>query len=191
MQSLNKIIIVSGTSGSGKTTLVNYLLKKKELNLAFSISACSRQKRLNETHGENYVFFSKSEFKHRIDKKQFLEWEEVYPGQFYGTLKKSIDELLLSGKNILFDIDVHGALSIKKYFKNTARTIFVQPPSFDTVKQRLIKRQTESAASLEKRINKMKEEMLIGQRMDYCLLNDDLDVAKSSLFTYVKRFLES
>lgn len=189
MPKTNKVIVISGVSGSGKTTLVNYLLEQKEFNLSFSISACSRSQRPNESDGKNYLFLSPSEFNYRIKTDQFLEWEEVYPGHFYGTLKESVDNLIRCGKNILFDIDVKGALSIKKHFKDQARTIYIQPSSIDTIKKRLINRNTESRADLKLRIQKMQKEILFGINMDYQLINDDLAFAKSDIYDYVKKFL--
>ena len=189
MYNSNKIIIISGTSGSGKTTLVNYLLQHAELNLAFSISACSRPKRPLEKNGEQYVFLSEDEFRKKIKMDDFLEWEEVYPAHLYGTLKSSCETLLLSGKNILFDVDVQGALSIKSYFKDRSRSVFVQPSSITTTKDRLMNRSTENTKNLAYRIGKMKNEIKIGKQMDYQLLNDELDLAKSTLYSYVKSFI--
>ena len=191
MEALSKIIVISGISGSGKTTLVRYLLDQKELNLAFSVSACSRKKRALEVDGEHYIFLSPSTFKNKIKNNEFLEWEEVYPHHFYGTLKYSANQLLASGKNILFDVDVQGALSIKNYFKSQACTIFITPPSIDEIQQRLINRNTESAADLNTRIKKMKQELTFGEKMDFQLLNDDLNIAKQSIYNYVKNFLRS
>ena len=189
MKKEGKIIVVCGTSGSGKTTLVNHLLSKNDLNLAFSISACSRLKRTMEKKGEQYVFLSLNEFKKKIKMNEFLEWEEVYPNHFYGTLKSSTQALLDCGKNILFDVDVKGALSIKKYFKDQSRTIFIQPPSIEVVKKRLIERKTESNKNLILRIEKMAEEMSFSSKMDCELINDDLATAKSEIYNYVKSFL--
>lgn len=191
MHSLSKIIIISGTSGSGKSTLVNYLLKQKDLNLMFSISACSRKKRNLETHGKNYLFLSELEFKNKINNDEFLEWEEVYPHHFYGTLKSSVEEVLRSGQNILFDVDVKGALTIKDYFKHQARTIFIYPSSIETAKERLINRRTEKESDLIYRMDKMKYELTFSEKMDYKLLNDNLSSAKQLLYNDVKNFLAS
>ena len=183
--------MISGISGSGKTTLVRHLLDQKELNLVFSVSACSRKKRALEVDGEHYVFLSKSEFEDKIKNNEFLEWEEVYPNHFYGTLKSSANEILHAGKNILFDVDVQGALSIKNYFKNKACTIFITPPSIEETQQRLINRNTETATDLHTRVQKMKQELTFGKKMDFQLLNDDLTIAKKSIHNYVKSFLKS
>lgn len=191
MKKDDKIIILCGTSGSGKTTLVNHLLSKKDLNLVFSISACSRVKRKMEKDGEQYIFLSLDDFQKKIKMNQFLEWEEVYPNHFYGTLKSSTQAILSSGKNILFDVDVKGALSIKKYFKDQACAIFIKAPSIKVVKKRLMDRKTESDQNLLVRIAKMEDEMMFSDKMDYQLVNDDLLVAKSEIYNYVKSFLVS
>lgn len=190
MEWSNKIIILSGISGAGKTTLVRYLLDQKELNLAFSISACSRKKRDQEVDGKHYLFLSPSDFKAKIQNNEFLEWEEVYPMQFYGTLKSCAISILDSGKNILFDVDVKGALSIKNYFKDKAFTIFITPPSLEEVQKRLINRNTETSSSLATRIKKMNHELTFGKKMDLQLVNDDLQIAKKSIYSYVKSFLQ-
>jgi guanylate kinase len=189
MKKAEKIIIVCGTSGSGKTTLVNHLLSNKHLNLAFSISACSRLKRDMEKDGEQYIFLSLAEFQKKIKMNQFLEWEEVYPNHFYGTLKSSTEAILDSGKNILFDVDVKGALSIKKYFKDQACTIFIKAPSIEVIKKRLIDRKTESNQDLLLRIEKMESEIMFSDKMDYELVNDDLAISKLEIYNYVKSFL--
>lgn len=186
----NKIIIISGTSGSGKTTLINHLMNKEELNLTFSISACSRKRRPLEEHGKDYFFLSPQKFLQKIKNNDFIEWEEVYPNNFYGTLKSSVDNIIQSGKNILFDVDVKGALSIKEYFQDQACTIFIQPPSLEVAEQRLRARQTESEKDLLVRVNKMKKEIRFSNKMDYRLINDDLKIARTELYNYVVKFLK-
>mgnify|MGYP001299474656 FL=1 len=186
----NKIIIVSGASGSGKTTLIKYLLSCKELNLKFSISACSRNKRVNEIDGKDYMFLSIDEFKSRIKSNDFLEWEEVYKDHFYGTLKSKTLEILNSGKNILFDVDVQGALSIKKFFSTRAVSIFVQTPSISIARERLINRGTDSFNKIEIRLKKIKHEMSIGKKMDYELINDDLVLSQKKIYQLVNKFIE-
>ena len=191
MDQSNKIIIISGTSGSGKTTLVNFLLAQIDLRLAFSISACTRKRRPLEKDGINYFFLSTAEFKSKISNNDFLEWEEVYQNQFYGTLKTSANQLLKSGYNVLFDVDVRGALSIKRYFKDRSRTIFIKPSSVVTAKKRLIDRETESKHQLEKRISKMENELKFATKMDHMVINDVLADSKSEIYHYVKDFLSS
>ena len=189
MFSSNKVIIISGVSGSGKTTFVNHLLNIKEFNLDFSISACSRPQRSSEIDGKDYIFLSASEFKNKINQNAFLEWEEVYTNHFYGSLKASSEQILSSGKNILFDVDVKGALSIKSHFKTRAYTIYIQPPSIEIAKKRLIARKTESQKNLDHRIKKMEEEALYAIHMDCCVINDDLELAKIEIYNSVKDFL--
>ena len=186
----NKIIIISGSSGSGKTTLVNYLMLHTEFNLTFSVSACSRQKRPLEIHGKNYFFLSVEEFKEKIHNNQFLEWEEVYKDHFYGTLKSSTMDILNSGKNILFDVDVKGAQSIKEYFQDQALSIFIKAPTVSTARDRLTQRGTESKNQINFRINKIQSEIIIGQQMDYQLINDDLSESQAEISSVVKNFLD-
>ena len=186
----NKIIIISGSSGSGKTTLVNYLMLHTEFNLTFSISACSREKRPLETDGKNYFFLSVEQFKEKIHNNQFLEWEEVYKDHFYGTLKSSTMNMLNSGKNILFDVDVKGAQSIKEYFQDQALSIFIKAPTASIARNRLKQRGTESTNQINFRINKIQSEIIIGQQMDYQLINDDLSESKAEISGVVKNFLD-
>ena len=188
----NKVIIVSGASGSGKTTLVNHLLTyQSPFNLEFSISACTRQKRQVEINGKHYIFLSKLEFKNKIASNEFLEWEEVYMDHFYGTLKMSTYKILNAGKNILFDVDVKGAQKIKEHFKDQAISIFIQPPSIEIAKARLINRGTDLDKELNLRLSKIKYEMELGQLMDYQLLNGELDIAQKEIYSVVKKFLKS
>ena len=151
-----KAIIFSAPSGSGKTTLVKHLLANND-NLAFSISACTRDKRGRiEDYGKDYYFLSPEEFKAKIDDDQFIEWEEVYPGNFYGTLKSEIDRIWAEGDHVIFDVDVKGGLSLKNYFMERALAVFVKVPSMDVLKKRLDSRGTESDASLSQRLFKAK-----------------------------------
>ena len=186
----NKIIAVCGVSGSGKTTLVHSLIKNEELNLHFSISACTRKKRQFEQDGKDYIFLSVPEFKKKIKNQMFLEWEEVYKNKFYGTLKNSTYELLKSGKNVLFDIDVKGALSLKNLFKDNALTIFVIPPSLEIARKRLVKRNTEELESYKLRSKKMDYEISFGNKMDVTILNSSLVSSKFEILNIVKEFLK-
>ena len=154
-----KLIIFSAPSGSGKTTIVKHLLNQPELNLAFSISATSRPRRGKEKNGEHYYFMSLSEFKKHIKEDDFLEWEEVYRDNFYGTLKSEVDRLWAEGKNVIFDIDVVGGLRIKKKFPEQTLAVFVKPPSVDELKIRLKKRSTESEDKINMRIAKASVEL--------------------------------
>lgn len=183
-----KLIIFSAPSGSGKTTLVHHLLSKPELKLSFSVSATSREKRPNETHGKDYYFLSADEFRSRIESNDFLEWEEVYTDQFYGTLKSEIDRVHSEGKHVMFDVDVVGGLNIKKQFGDNALAVFVKPPSIEELENRLRNRSTESEESLKKRVGKAAEEMEYANEFDVVLINDDLETAKTEAENLVTDF---
>ncbi|MDX1769703.1 MAG: guanylate kinase [Arenibacter troitsensis] len=172
-----KLIIFSAPSGSGKTTIVKHLLNQPELNLAFSISATSRPRRGKEKHGEHYYFMTLSEFKRHIKNDDFLEWEEVYRDNFYGTLKSEVDRLWAEGKNVIFDIDVVGGLRIKKKFPDQTLAVFVKPPSVDELKIRLKKRSTESDDKINMRIAKASVELATAPQFDVVIKNYDLDTA--------------
>ncbi|MCP9770124.1 guanylate kinase [Lacihabitans sp. LS3-19] len=170
-----KAIIFCAPSGSGKTTLVKHLLSTKS-DLGFSISACTRDRRgRNEVNGQDYYFLSIDEFKQKIKNREFIEWEEVYPGGYYGTLKTEIERLWESGKNVIFDVDVKGGLKLKEYFGETAVAIFVKVPSMEELEKRLVSRGTETEESLSKRLYKVKFEMAFQDQFDVVLLNDDLE----------------
>lgn len=188
--SQGKLIIFSAPSGAGKTTLVHHLLSKPELKLAFSVSATSREKRPNETHGKDYYFLSADAFRKRIDAGDFLEWEEVYANQFYGTLRSEIDRIHAEGKHVMFDVDVVGGLNIKKQFGDDALAVFVKPPSIEELEKRLRNRSTESEESLQKRIGKAAEEMEYANHFDVVLVNDDLETAKSEAERLVGDFTD-
>lgn len=172
-----KLIIFSAPSGSGKTTIVKHLLAQPELNLAFSISATSRPRRGKEKHGEHYYFMSISEFKKHIKNGDFLEWEEVYRDNFYGTLKSEVERLWAEGKNVIFDIDVVGGLRIKHKFPDKTLAVFVKPPSVDELKIRLKKRSTESDDKINMRIAKASVEMATAPQFDTVIKNYDLETA--------------
>lgn len=172
-----KLIVFSAPSGSGKTTIVRHLLAQEALNLAFSISATSRDPRGSEKHGEDYYFMSLKEFKQHIKDEDFLEWEEVYRDNFYGTLKSEVDRIWSQGKHVIFDIDVVGGLRIKKKFPEETLAVFVKPPSVDELKIRLKKRQTESDEKINMRIAKASIEMATAPQFDYIIENDVLEKA--------------
>ncbi|SDQ17698.1 guanylate kinase [Flagellimonas zhangzhouensis] len=172
-----KLIIFSAPSGSGKTTIVKYLLDQPELNLAFSVSATSRPRRGKEKNGINYYFMSVSEFKRHIKNEDFLEWEEVYRDNFYGTLKSEVERLWAEGKNVIFDIDVVGGLRIKKKFPDKTLAVFVKPPSVDELKIRLKKRSTESEDKINMRVAKASVELATAPQFDTIIKNYELDVA--------------
>jgi guanylate kinase len=170
-----KAIIFSAPSGSGKTTVVKHLLKNNP-DLGFSISASTRDKRgRKEQHGMDYYFLTPEEFKTKIDADEFIEWEEVYEGNYYGTLKSEIQRIWDAGKNVIFDVDVKGGLNLKKYFGDKALSVFVKVPSIEILEQRLLDRGTESHASLSQRLFKAKFEMTFQNRFDVVLVNEDLD----------------
>ncbi len=170
-----KAIIFSAPSGSGKTTIVKHLLKTKT-DLGFSISASTRDRRgRNEEQGKDYYFLTPDEFTKKIDNDEFIEWEEVYEGNYYGTLKSEIDRIWKEGKNVIFDVDVKGGLALKRYFKDKALAIFIKVPSIEVLEQRLRERGTESHASLSQRLFKVKFEMSFQDKFDVVLVNEDLE----------------
>lgn len=184
-----KLIIFSAPSGSGKTTIVRHLLEQPELNLAFSVSATSRPRRGKERNGEHYYFIKVSEFKQHIKKDEFLEWEEVYRDNFYGTLKSEVERLWAEGKNVIFDIDVAGGLRIKKKFPNETLAVFVKPPSIDELKIRLKKRSTESDDKINMRIAKASVELATAPQFDEVIKNYDLDTALNEAHELVANFV--
>lgn len=172
-----KAIIFSAPSGSGKTTIVKRLVQQNS-DLEFSISACTRDRRgRQEENGKDYYFLSPEEFKNKIDHNDFIEWQEVYSGNFYGTLKSEIDRIWASGKNVIFDVDVKGGVNLKKYFGEHALAVFVKVPSFKILEERLRDRGTEAEESISRRLFKAKFEMTFEDRFDVTLLNQDLEVS--------------
>ena len=172
-----KLIIFSAPSGSGKTTIVKQLLENNA-NLGFSISACTRDKRgRSEANGQDYYFMTPDEFRAKIDEDAFVEWEEVYPGAYYGTLKSEIERIWASGKHVIFDVDVKGGLALKNYYKERALAIFVKVPTLEMLEERLRSRGTETEESLSKRIFKMKFEWAFQDKFDVILVNDKLEDA--------------
>ena len=184
-----KLIIFSAPSGSGKTTIVKYLLEQPELNLAFSVSATSRPRRGREKQGTHYYFMSVSEFKKHIKQGDFLEWEEVYRDNFYGTLMSEVERLWAEGKNVIFDIDVAGGLRIKKKYPDKTLAVFVKPPSVDELKIRLKKRSTESDDKINMRIAKASVEMATAPQFDKVIKNYDLDTALKEAYNLVAEFV--
>jgi len=186
-----KLIVFSAPSGSGKTTIVRHLLKQKELNLEFSISATSREKRGEEIDGQDYYFLTFEAFKKKIKNDEFLEWEEVYRDNFYGTLKTEIERIWAQGKHVIFDIDVSGGLRIKRKFPKETLAIFVKPPSIDELKIRLKNRQTESNDKINMRIAKASAELATAPLFDMVVVNDDLDKALEESYNLVSYFLKN
>ena len=186
-----KAIIFCAPSGSGKTTIVKHLLDKYS-NLGFSISACTRDKRgRNEENGKDYHFLDIHDFKERIDNEEFIEWEEVYPGAYYGTLKSEIQRLWDEGKNVIFDVDVKGGVNLKKAYGNKALSIFVKPPSIEELERRLRERGTETEDKISARVFKMKFEMTFQDQFDVVLVNENLETALAEAEKLVSDFLKS
>ncbi|WP_167609751.1 guanylate kinase [Maribellus sediminis] len=171
-----KLIIFSAPSGAGKTTIVRHLLAKG-FDLEFSISATSRQPRHTETHGKDYYFLTAEEFAKKVDNEEFLEWEEVYKGTRYGTLKSEVERIRNKGKNVIFDVDVVGGLNIKKYYGDEALAVFVQPPSVEELRNRLTGRSTETEEKIAMRIAKAEHELSFAPKFDVVIVNDDLERA--------------
>ena len=184
-----KAVIFTAPSGAGKTTIVHHLLKKFPGKLAFSISATTRGKRQNEKDGVDYYFLTPQQFKEKIKKGDFLEYQEVYENQFYGTLKDEVRRLWDEGKTVLFDIDVKGAKRLKDYFGDDCLAVFISPPSLEKLIQRLKDRGTESEESLKKRIARIKQEMTYKDSFDKVLINDDLEQAKDEAVKMVAQFI--
>jgi guanylate kinase len=187
---MSKLLIFSAPSGAGKTTIVHHLLTKFP-QLEFSISATTREARGEEQDGKDYYFISKEEFLHRIAKKQFVEFEEVYSGTFYGTLRQEIERIWQKGKVVIFDIDVEGGLHLKRKYDGQALAIFVQPPSLEVLKQRLTGRGTDSAEKLKERFEKAEKELNYAPKFDVILKNYDLDTACAEAEQLVGDFLKS
>jgi guanylate kinase len=183
-----KLVIFSAPSGAGKTTIVHHLLKQIP-QLAFSVSATTRQKRGEEVHGKDYYFISKEDFLHRIAQKEFVEFEEVYKDNFYGTLRSEIERLWSEGKQVIFDIDVEGGLHLKKKFGDRALAVFVQPPSLEVLIERLHGRATDSQEKLKERIEKAEKELAYADKFDIILKNDDLKTACAEAEQLVSKFL--
>jgi guanylate kinase len=185
-----KLLIFSAPSGSGKTTIVRNLLSKFT-NLEFSVSACSRAMRNGEVNGSDYYFLTPEEFKAKIENNDFVEWEEVYPGSYYGTLKSELERIWAKGNHVVFDVDVVGGLNLKKIYQESALAIFIMPPSIDSLKLRLELRGTETQESLAKRVGKAMEEMAYSKDFDKIIVNDNLNDAVQEAEFAVKAFINS
>lgn len=185
-----KLIVFSAPSGSGKTTIVRHLLEQGDLNLDFSISCTSREARAGEENGKDYYFISLDDFKKHIKNDDFLEWEEVYRDNFYGTLKAEVERIWALGKNVIFDIDVAGGLRIKRKFPDETLAVFVKPPSIDELKIRLKKRSTESEDKINMRIAKASVELATAPQFDTIIKNYDLETAKEEAYQLVRNFVK-
>ena len=191
MEKQGKLIIFCAPSGSGKSTLVQWLMAAHpELDLAFSISCTSRAPRGSEQNGVEYFFISPDEFRQRIAAGEFLEYEEVYEGRFYGTLKSQVDTQTNRGENVLFDVDVKGGCNIKEFYGKRALGIFVQPPSVEELRRRLVARATDTPEAIAQRVEKAAYELTFAPRFDHIVVNDDLEKAKQEVYRLVSRFVE-
>ncbi|MGA9325529.1 MAG: guanylate kinase [Salegentibacter sp.] len=184
-----KLIVFSAPSGSGKTTIVQHLLKQQELNLEFSISATSREPRGNEVDGKDYYFLSLADFKKKIKNDEFLEWEEVYRDNFYGTLKSEIERIWSHGKHVIFDIDVVGGLDIKNIYPDHTLAVFVKPPSIEELKIRLKKRKTETPDKINMRVAKASIELATAPQFDFIIENNNLEVALKESYDLVASYV--
>lgn len=185
-----KMLIVSAPSGSGKSTIVQWLMKEHpELRLGFSISCTSRAPRGTEQDGVEYFFLTPEEFREKIAKNDFLEYEEVYENRFYGTLKQQVENQRNQGQNVVFDVDVKGGVNIKKFYGDEALSLFIQPPSVEELRRRLVGRATDSAEAIEQRLAKAEYELTFAPQFDHVIVNDDLEVAKQETLKVVKEFL--
>lgn len=188
MSTEGKLVIVAGPSGSGKTTIVRHLLGVYP-RLAFSISACSRKQRHGEKDGEDYYFLTVEQFKAKIKNGEFLEWEEVYEGSYYGTLRSEVERLWAAGRDVIFDIDVKGALNLKKHFPKQSITVFIRPPSVEALEQRLKERNTETPGILAQRVGKAMEELSYADKFDAAINNINLHQAFIEAGEIVGKFL--
>lgn len=189
MEKRGKLIIFSAPSGSGKSTIIQSLLQR-DLNLSFSISATSRAPRGTEKNGVEYYFISPEEFRQRIANGEFLEYEEVYAGKYYGTLKSEVERILDSGRNVIFDVDVVGGLNIKKYYGDQALALFIQPPSIEELKRRLNHRATDAPEVIANRIAKAEYELSFAPKFDCIIVNDILEKAQEEAYQTIRQFLD-
>lgn len=185
-----KLIIISAPSGAGKTTVVHHLLNQ-DLGLEFSVSACSREKRVDEVEGKDYYFIPVEIFKNKIKNDEFVEWEEVYPGQYYGTLRSEIERIWAKGNHVIFDVDVIGGLNLKRKFPDESLAVFIMPPSIEELEKRLTGRSSDSDESIRKRINKARKEISYSNRFDTVIVNDVLEKALEKAEQVVHEFLTS
>ena len=187
---MGKLIVISAPSGAGKTSIVHHLLKNMP-ELSFSVSACSREKRDNETHGKDYYFLGVEGFQDKIKEAAFLEWEQVYENQYYGTLKSEIERIWSEGKTVIFDVDVIGGLNIKKQYPKECLSLFIMPPSVDVLRERLSGRGSESEEKLEMRLAKAEQEISKNQEFDKVILNDDFGIACEETMAVITNFINS
>jgi guanylate kinase len=183
-----KLVIISAPSGAGKTTIVNHLLRKG-LNLEFSVSATTRAPRGKEKNGKEYYFISAEDFREKIKKNEFTEWQEVYKDQFYGTLKSEIERIWADKKHVIFDVDVKGGINLKNIFGNKAISVFIMPPSVKEIENRLINRATDDRSKIKVRVEKAIEEIKLANNFDHIVINNNLERAQDEVYEMVKSFL--
>lgn len=187
---MSKLVIISAPSGTGKSTIVNYIQENaKDLNLRFSISATSREPRGNEKDGIEYYFLTVDEFVEKIKRGDFVEYEEVYTGRFYGTLKSEVERIFANGDNVIFDVDCEGGINIKKIYSDRAISIFIKPPSIEALRERLIKRGTDSMEVIGERLAKAEKELSRAEMFDYCVENDNVEKCGNKIIARVREFL--
>lgn len=186
-----KVIIISAPSGTGKSTIIKQIENLPELNLQFSISATTRKPRGGEVDGIDYYYFDRDQFIDAIKNNLLVEYQEVYNGTLYGTLKSEVERIRKSGKNIILDIDVKGALNVKRLYPHESLALFIKPPSLEVLKERLISRNTDSIESINQRIAKAEEELNYASQFDDCVVNDDLEKAVTDTYNAIKNFIES
>jgi len=183
-----KLVIISAPSGAGKSTIVNYLMEK-DLKLEFSISATTRKPRGDEKHGKEYYFISVEEFRRKVSNGDFIEWQEVYKDQLYGTLKEEIERIFRKGNNVLFDVDVKGGINLKNLFGETAISVFLMPPSVEELGKRLRMRGTDSLSKIKMRVQKALKEIKLADSFDHIVVNDDLEKAEKEIYGIIKNFI--
>lgn len=184
-----KLIIISAPSGCGKSTIIKALDQRPDMNFAFSVSATNRSPRPGEIDGVHYNFLTTEQFREAVDHNEFIEWEEVYPGRYYGTLRTAVDSMLAQGRNVVLDIDVKGALNVKKLYGDAAITIFIAPPSIAELRRRLENRGTETADVIDTRVARAEFEMSLAPQFDRLIVNDDLDQAVARTADVINQYL--
>ncbi len=185
-----KLIIISAPSGSGKSTIIGRIMQDESLRLAFSVSATTRPRRGQEVHGVDYYYLTTEEFQQKIANDELVEYQEVYEGRYYGTLKSEVERITAMGNNVVLDLDVLGGVNVKKMYGDRALSIFIQPPSVEVLRQRLINRGTDSMEDIKARVDKAEFEISIGPQFDYTVINDDLETAVNQVHDLITDFID-
>ena len=184
-----KLIIISAPSGSGKSTIIGRVMQDESLRLAFSVSATTRPRRGQEVHGVDYYYLTIDEFQHMIENDELVDYQEVYEGRYYGTPKSEVERITAEGRNVVLDLDVLGGVNVKQMYGDRALSIFIQPPSVEVLRERLIKRGTDSMEDIQNRVDKAEFEISIGPQFDYTVINDDLDTAVNEVHDLIADFI--